>query len=503
VAELSIGSVFAGHRIEAVAGRGGMGVLYRATHIELDIPRALKVIVPEHTQDQEFRARFKREWRLAARIEHPNVIPVHEVGEEDGVLYISMRFVEGQDLGRLISGEGPLDPMRAANIIDQVGYALDAAHEAGLVHRDIKPANVLIEPSQRGERAYLTDFGLTKAAASKTAMTASGMFVGTIDYMSPEQFEGDTLDARADVYALGCVLYETLTGQIPFQRDTYQARIFAHMTADPPLPSHVLRSLPKEFDEIVQRAMAKDPDERFLSAGDLGRATLAAASGQRVSRAQRNVARGEAAPKGAAPVGAVPPPKVEEESKPEAAQAVPEPGETVVARDRRAEPEPQPTASGAGEAASAAGSATAAAAGETALAGGEPPAPPPPDVAEGAGPRPRPAGRRRRTLLLVLPGIAAVAVGVVVAVIALGGGGGGSETDRVESGLANAIADQVSGAGDVEFNCDQTGTGAFSCEDTIEHAGGVSVTAAGGGEYTYSGTPGGAYTGATGSFATN
>jgi protein kinase-like protein len=493
VAELSIGSVFAGHRIEEVAGRGGMGVLYRATHIELDIPRALKVIVPEHTQDDEFRARFKREWRLAARIEHPNVIPVHEVGEEEGVLYISMRFVEGQDLGRLISGEGPLDPMRAANIIDQVAYALDAAHEAGLVHRDVKPANVLIEPSQRGERAYLTDFGLTKAAASKTAMTASGMFVGTIDYMSPEQFEGDTLDARADVYALGCVLYETLTGQIPFQREGYQARIFAHMTADPPLPSQVIPSLPKEFDEIVQRAMAKDPDDRFLSAGDIGRATLAAASGQRVSRAQRNVARGEAAPKGAAPVGAVPPPKVEEESKPEAAQAVPEPGEAVAGRDRRAEAEAQTSRAGA---ATPAPGGLAAPAGETALAGAEPapqkPAQPP-----------RPTGRTRRPPLpLVIGGVVAVAVVAVVAVVVLGGGGGGSETDRVESGLAGAIAEQVPDAGDVEFNCDQTGTGAFSCEDTIASAGGVSVTAAGGGEYTYSGTPGGAYTGTSGSFTT-
>ena len=280
-----------------------MGVLYKARHLELDIIRALKVIVPEHTADSEFRARFKREWRLAARIEHPNVIPVHEVGEEDGLLYISMRFIEGQDLGRLISNEGPLEPNRVANIIDQIAYALDAAHEAGLVHRDVKPANILIESDSRGEKAYLTDFGLTKAAASQTAMTASGMFVGTIDYMSPEQFEGDTLDARADVYALGCVLYEALTGRVPFARDGYQARIFAHMSSDPPMPSDAVPGLPDEFDEVVARSMAKNPDERFLSAGDLGRAALAAAQGQRVSRAQRNVARGDAAPKSAAPVG--------------------------------------------------------------------------------------------------------------------------------------------------------------------------------------------------------
>ncbi|HYU60941.1 MAG TPA: serine/threonine-protein kinase [Solirubrobacterales bacterium] len=467
--ELSIGSEFAGHRIDSVAGRGGMGVLYKATHLELDVTRALKVIVPEHTQDEEFRARFKREWRLAARIEHPNVIPVHEVGEEDGVLYISMRFVEGQDFGRLISSEGPLEPGRAANIIDQVGYALDAAHEAGLVHRDVKPANVLIEPSQRGERAYLTDFGLTKAAASKTAMTASGMFVGTIDYMSPEQFEGDTLDARADVYSLGCVLYQSLTGQIPFDREGYQARIFAHMTAEAPVPSAVVPSLPTEFDEIVRRAMAKDPDERFLSAGDLGRATLAAASGQHVSRAQRNVARGEAAPKSAAPTPAVPPPKVEEEPEPEAARP----------DSSGAEPAPDEIAAGAAD--------------ETALATPTPPGrerpPEPPDAA-------RPAGRSRRTPLLIAGGVIAVIAIVVVAVMALGGGG--SQTDRVQSALSATLSDRV--GHDVSFSCSAGASGGYDCEDDATGAGQVRVISQGGDQYSFSGIPGQHFSGMSGEF---
>jgi serine/threonine protein kinase len=506
VAELSIGSEFAGHRIESVAGRGGMGVLYRARHLELDIPRALKVIVPEHTADDEFRARFKREWRLAARIEHPNVIPVHEVGEEDGVLYISMRFIEGQDLGRLIASEGKLDPSRAAAIIDQIASALDAAHEAGLVHRDVKPANVLIEQGRRGEQAYLTDFGLTKAAASKTAMTASGMFVGTIDYMSPEQFEGDSLDARADVYALGCVLYESLTGRIPFEREGYQARIFAHMTSDAPLPSDAVPELPKEFDRVVATAMAKDPDERFLSAGDLGRAALAAAAGQHVTRAQRNVARGEAAPKGAAPTGAVTPAEPAQTRTSEPAEKPPAAGETVVGSRGDVESEPSPAAP--------------APAGETELADtgqrqAPPPPPPPPPPrppeAKPSEPKPppppspkpakgEPAGGSKRMPILIAIGAVVAIVAAVVIVMALGGGGTQSETERVQSGLSSAISEQISGAGDADFNCTQSASGAFSCEDTSSQSGGVSVTPTGNGGYHFSGTPGGAYSGASGDF---
>lgn len=277
MATLDPGSVFAGHRIEEVAGRGGMGVLYRATHLELGVPRALKLIVPEHTTDDEFRSRFKRESRIAARIEHPHVIPVHAVGEEDGVLYISMRFISGKDLGQLITAEGPLDPARAVRLIDQVADALDAAHEADLVHRDVKPANVLVEPGRRSEHAYLTDFGLTKLTSSQSVMTASGMFVGTIDYMSPEQFEGDRLDGRADVYALGCVLYQALTGRIPFDRDSYQGKIFAHLSAEPPKVSDTVAGLPGRLDDVIRRAMAKKPEDRYASAGELGQAALGAA----------------------------------------------------------------------------------------------------------------------------------------------------------------------------------------------------------------------------------
>ncbi len=284
--ELPPGSEFAGHTIAELAGRGGMGVLYRATHKQLGVIRALKMIAPEHAADEEFRERFKRESRMAARIEHPNVIPIHEVGEEDGLLYISMRFIEGSDLGQLIAAEGKLAPRRAAAIVDQVGFALDAAHSAGLVHRDVKPGNVLVEQSARGDHAYLTDFGLSKSTG-ETSLTATGMVVGTIDYMPPEQFTEQGADPRADVYALGCVLYRALTGRVPFERDSYQAKVFAHMSADPPKPTESVPGLPEELDRVVARAMAKDPRQRYGTTGELGRASLEAVVGKTTADPER------------------------------------------------------------------------------------------------------------------------------------------------------------------------------------------------------------------------
>src|SRR6059058_4348505 len=213
MADLAPGDLFAGHRIDGVAGRGGMGVVYRATELALDRRVALKLITPALAGDPDFRARFVRESRAAASIEHPNVIPIFSAGEEQDVLYISMRFVDGQDLRALLRGEGRLEPRRAARIVAQVADALDAAHARGLVHRDVKPANILLAPESGAEKIYLTDFGLTKNTASESGMTRTGMFVGTVDYIAPEQIRGDRLDARTDVYALTCVLYRALTGQ--------------------------------------------------------------------------------------------------------------------------------------------------------------------------------------------------------------------------------------------------------------------------------------------------
>ena len=293
---LSPGTILGGYRIEAVTGKGGMGVVYRATQLGLDRTVALKVIAPELAEDEGFRERFKRESRIAASIEHRNVIPVHEAGEDEGRLFITMRFIEGTNLRELIEAQGRLSPERAVHIVGQVCSALDAAHARGLVHRDIKPANVLIATKDGEDEAYLTDFGLTKHRDSASGVTATGVWVGTIDYMAPEQIEGQQLDARCDVYAVGCVLYHALTGDVPFRRPTDVATIFAHMSDPPPSPSEHVAELPHELDGVVRRAMAKARDERYLSAGDLARAALAALEGRASSKPERTVAVGEAAP---------------------------------------------------------------------------------------------------------------------------------------------------------------------------------------------------------------
>ena len=205
MAEISIGSVFAGYRIEGVAGEGGMGRVYRATQVGLNRPVALKLIVPELAEDTGFRARFERESYLAASIDHPNVIPVYEAGEADGRLFIAMRWVEGIDLRSLIMSEGTLDPGRVVAIVGQVAAALDAAHSGGLVHRDVKPANVMLTATHGEEHAYLTDFGLTKKTASTTALTRTGHFVGTPDYMPPEQIRGSgPTPARTSTRSAAC-----------------------------------------------------------------------------------------------------------------------------------------------------------------------------------------------------------------------------------------------------------------------------------------------------------
>jgi serine/threonine protein kinase len=204
---LASGATFAGYRIESVAGRGGMGVVYRATDLSLERPVALKLIAPELAEDEQFRRRFLKEPKLAAALDHPNVVPIYEAGEHDGRLYLAMRFVDGDDLRTLLrSGDG-LPPERGLAILAQVAGALDAAHRRGLVHRDVKPANVLVDEDGH---AYLTDFGVTKQLGGDT--TETGQIVGTLDYLAPEQIRGEDVDGRADLYALGCVLYECFAG---------------------------------------------------------------------------------------------------------------------------------------------------------------------------------------------------------------------------------------------------------------------------------------------------
>ena len=279
MAELTPGVVFAGHRIEEVAGRGGMGVVYRATHIALDHVVALKVISPRLADDEGFRRRFIAEQRAAVQVRHPSVVPIHHAGEEDGLLFVTMDLIEGVDLRGLLEAEGPLDPEHAAAIVRQVAAALDAAHDRGLVHRDIKPANILIERRDGAERVYLTDFGLTKRIDAHSGVTATDAFVGTIDYVAPEQIRGERPDARTDVYALGCVLFEMLTGSAPYaDRDENVAKMYAHLQEPAPIPSERRPGLAPELDEVVRTAMAKDPGERFQSAGELARAAAAGAT---------------------------------------------------------------------------------------------------------------------------------------------------------------------------------------------------------------------------------
>jgi predicted Ser/Thr protein kinase len=298
------GSLIGGYRIEAVIGRGGMGVVYRARQEALDRIVALKLLAPDLAGDAAFRARFQREAKVAASIEHPNVLPVHEAGEQDGALFIAMRYVDGTDLGAVIES-GPPRLHEVLRVIREVAAALDAAHARGLVHRDVKPANILI--SAADGHVYLGDFGLTKFAGSHS-ITETGQFVGTVDYVSPEQVQGQRVDARTDIYALGCVLFHALTGRVPYPRDTAFSTLWAHVNDPPPPVTEARPGLPRELDAVFVRAMAKDPADRYPSAGDLGRAALAAGDGDATIPAERSVARGGAAPtlRGSSPLAALP-----------------------------------------------------------------------------------------------------------------------------------------------------------------------------------------------------
>ena len=266
-----VGEEFAGYKIEAVLGRGGMGIVYKAEHLSLERKVALKLLSDALAEDDEFRQRFTREYKLAASMDHPNIIPIYEAGEQDGVLYISMRFVQGADLKDHIRKTGVLDSAFTVSVLEQVASALDAAHVRGLVHRDIKPHNMLISESdgRNAKHVYLSDFGLAKRVTSRTEITATGTFMGTIDYVSPEQIEGKPVDGRADIYALGCVLYECLTGNVPYPGDTDMAVATLHVTQQAPSISEVRKDLPAGLDRVVATALAKSPDDRYQTGGQL------------------------------------------------------------------------------------------------------------------------------------------------------------------------------------------------------------------------------------------
>jgi len=293
--DLSAGDEFAGYRIERSLGRGGMGVLYLAVEPGLERHVALKLIAPEAAADEVFARRFAEESRIAASIEHPNVVPIYAAGEEEGIPFIAMRYVSGSDLGRRLTREGRLDPAAAVALIAQVGNGLDAIHAAGLVHRDVKPANVLLSETGGGDHAYITDFGVARNVATESGLTQTGRFVGTLDYVAPEQISGGAVDARADVYALGCLLFKLLTGDVPYPRDGEAARLYAHLNDPPPAPSLYAPAVPMTLDDVAIRAMSKVPEDRYPSAGDLGRAAVAALSGSTPELPERTVATGAAA----------------------------------------------------------------------------------------------------------------------------------------------------------------------------------------------------------------
>ena len=275
-AELSPGTTFAGHRIDAAAGRGGMAVVYRATDLALGRCVALKLIAPGVAQDDVFRARFERECRLAATIHHPHAVEIFQAGQEEGLLYVTMRYVEGTDLRHILEAESPLDAERAVTIVAQVAGALDEAHRHGLVHRDVKPGNILIARENGSEHAFLTDFGLSKTVAAAEDLTRTGFAMGTADYMSPEQARGIEVDARADVYALGCVLFKALTGNVVFERDSDVEKMWAHVQDAPPWLLDVRPELPWALGDVLAGALAKAPSERPRSAGAFAREAVAA-----------------------------------------------------------------------------------------------------------------------------------------------------------------------------------------------------------------------------------
>ena len=263
-----VGDEFAGYRVRSVLGRGGMSVVYQAENLRLSSVIALKVLAPELAADDVFRARFLEESRIAASLNHPNVIPIYDMGSQDDLLYIAMRYVSGTDMRQMIKKHGRILPATALFLVGQAARALDAAHRKGLVHRDVKPGNLLIE---RGgdetdpDHVYLADFGITKHAMSRSGLTSTGQFLGTIDYVAPEQIRGTSVLGLADQYSLGCVLYECLTGRVPFEKDLDAAIIWAHVEETPTMPTVLRPELPPEVDEVFARVLAKRPDERYQS----------------------------------------------------------------------------------------------------------------------------------------------------------------------------------------------------------------------------------------------
>jgi len=272
---LAAGSQIAGYTIEEQIGRGGMAVVYRASDSRLSRHVALKILAPELASDAGYRQRFLREMRAAAAVDHPNIVPVFDAGEADGALYIAMRYVDGWDVRTMLENEPRLPAGRVVRLITQAASALDAAHARDLVHRDVKPGNMLIG-RDHPDHLYLSDFGLSKQRVSSEPLTLTGQFMGTLDYMAPEQIEGNPIDGRADLYALACTAFEMLAGQPPFQRDAGLAVMWAQVSAPPPSLQALRPDLPPAVDQVMATALAKTPGARYPSCTAFARALGAA-----------------------------------------------------------------------------------------------------------------------------------------------------------------------------------------------------------------------------------
>jgi hypothetical protein len=328
---LAAGSQVAGYTIEEQIGRGGMAVVYRASDRRLNRPVALKILAPELASDEAYRQRFLREMRAAAAVDHPNIVPVFDAGEADGALFIAMRYVDGQDVRTLLEAEHRLPAPRAARLIAQAASALDEAHSRGLVHRDVKPGNMLIGSAQP-DHLYLSDFGLSKQRVSSAPLTLTGQFLGTLDYMAPEQIEGHPLDGRADLYALACTAFELLAGQPPFKRDEGLAVMWAQVSAPVPSLRALRPDLPPAVDQVMSRALAKTPDARYPSCTAFARA-LSAACG--LGGSQTGEAGADMPPLAGPPT--------------ERAQIPAPPAATHTATSWAADPQPEPETSRAGQ----------------------------------------------------------------------------------------------------------------------------------------------------------
>ncbi|MGH3139703.1 MAG: serine/threonine-protein kinase [Gaiellales bacterium] len=394
-----VGSDFASYRIQGVLGRGGMSVVFRADNMRLGNEVALKVLSAELSENDAFRERFVRESRLAASINHPNIIPIYDAGEEDGLLYIAMRYVAGADLKTLIRQEGPLSLRRTADIISQVARGLSVAHQRGLIHRDIKPANILTERAgadgETVDHAYLADFGLMKHQVSRSGLTDTGQFLGTVDYVAPEQVEGRQTDQRSDVYSLGCVLYECLTGSVPYPRDSDVAVLFAHVQDTVPRITDLRPDLTSSIDEIGARAMAKRPEHRYANATDISRDLTEAVGAFRYSHDRPSRAITDPTPREASSYAATP-------------EVVPVPE--------------RPAAQ-------------------------EPPAPPPGDSGPGGGGPARPPRGRPSVLVIALGVALAAALAVIAFQLTSGGDSGPSASPGTTASPGGTTAPPTGGTG--------------------------------------------------------